>query len=347
VKIFVTGGAGFIGSNFVRYWLTEHSADRVVNYDLNTYAGDPSSLADVEAAHGDRYRFVRGDIGDAPLLADVLEQHRPDVIVNFAAESHNSRAVLDPGLFFRTNIIGTQTLLEAARHAGVERFHHISTCEVYGDLPLESTETFSETSPYRPNSPYSASKAGADLVVRAYHQTYGLATTISNCSNNFGPWQHLEKLIPLFATNAIEDQALPLYRQSQNRREWLHVLDHCRGIDLVVRKGVVGETYNIGSGEERSIEQVADTILAVLGKPASLKKYVDDRPGHDRRYPLDHAKIARLGWKPTTSFDAGLRDTVEWYVRNREWWAAKKQRLSRDLDEFAWSERRPRSAARD
>jgi dTDP-glucose 4,6-dehydratase len=341
----VTGGAGFIGSNFVRHWLAGHPADRVVNYDLHTYAGDPTSLLDVEAQFGDRYRFVRGDIGDARLLADTLERERPDIVVNFAAESHNSRAVLDPNLFFRTNVMGTQTLLEAARHAKISRFHHISTCEVYGDLPLDSIEKFTEESPYRANTPYAASKASADLLVRAYHATYGLAVTISNCSNNYGPWQHLEKLIPLFATNALEGQPLPIYRQSQHRREWVHVIDHCRAIELIIERGRIGHTYNVGSGEERTIDEVADRILEFLGKSSDLKTYVADRPGHDRRYLLDHAKIEdELGWRPQVPFEVGLRETVLWYRDNPDWWSPKKRRLSRDLDEFAWKDTMPGSA---
>ncbi len=343
-RLVVTGGAGFIGSNFIRHWLSAHPADYVVNYDLHTYASDPTSLLDVESQFGNRYRFVRGDIGDACLLADTLERERPEVLVNFAAESHNSRAVLDPGLFVRTNVMGTQTLLEAARHAKIARFHHISTCEVYGDLALDSVDKFTEESPYRANTPYAASKAAADLLVRAYHATYGLAATISNCSNNYGPWQHLEKLIPLFTTNALEGQPLPVYRHSENRREWLHVLDHCRAIELIIERGRLGETYHVGSGDERTIDEVADRILMFLGKPSRLKTYVDDRPGHGRRYPLDHSKIQReLGWTPQVSFEAGLRDTVDWYRDHLDWWSPKKLRLSRDLDEFAWKKMGPYS----
>jgi dTDP-glucose 4,6-dehydratase len=341
-RLFVTGGAGFIGSNFIRQWLTGHLDDRVTNYDLHTYAGDPASLIDVEAQFGDRYRFVRGDIADARLVADILEKEKPDVIVNFAAESHNSRAIIDPGSFFRTNVMGTQVLLEAARHAKIGRFHHISTCEVYGDLDLDSDERFTEESPYRANTPYSASKASADLLVRAYHRTYGLAATITNCSNNYGPWQHLEKLIPLFTTNALRDKPLPIYRRSQNRREWLHVTDHCRAIEFVIDRGRIGETYNVGSGEELTIDQIADEILSALQKPSSLKTYVEDRPGHDRRYLLDHSKIEReLGWKPEVGFKAGLGETIEWYRCNENWWSSKKIAVSRDLDEFGWREMSP------
>ena len=337
MRLLITGGAGFIGSNFIRHWLGGHERDEIVNLDALTYAGDRRSLADVEAKHGPRYQFVHGDIADAPLVERELRERRPDVIVNFAAESHNSRAVVDPTSFTRTNVVGTHTLLEAARLAGIPRFHHISTCEVYGDLALDSGERFTESSPYRPRTPYNASKAAADLLVRAYHETYGMAVTISNCSNNYGAYQHPEKVIPLFTTSALDDRPLPLYRQSANRREWLHVDDHCRAIELVLERGRPGETYNVGSGDERSIEDIADAVLDALGKPRSLKSYVEDRPGHDRRYLLDHTKIEQeLGWRPRVPFEEGLAATVRWYAEHREWWTQKKERLGTELDEFAW-----------
>jgi len=337
VKLLVTGGAGFIGSNFIRYWLREHPWDSAVSYDLLTYAGDRSSLADVEASAGARYAFVQGDIADLAAVRAALEGHRPDVIVNFAAESHNSRAILDPVAFARTNVVGTQVLLEAARQQRIDRFHHISTCEVYGDLALDSTASFREDSPYRPRTPYNASKASADLIVRAFHDTYGLPITISNCSNNYGPYQFPEKVIPLFTTNALDDRPLPLYRHSENRREWLHVDDHCRAIEAILLRGRSGETYNVGSGDERSVEEIADAVLAAAGKPASLKTYVEDRPGHDRRYLLDHARIAReLGWEPRVAFEQGLRDTVEWYRANRGWWQEKRDRAVEGVDESRW-----------
>ena len=275
-------------------------------------------------------------------MSRVLEEEHPDAIVNFAAESHNSRGVLDPALFVRTNVLGTQTLLEEARHRDVTRFHHISTCEVYGDLPLDSDETFSERSAYRPRTPYNASKAAADLIVRAYGSTFGTQVTISNCSNNYGPYQHPEKMIPLFVTNALEDLPLPVYRQSANRREWLHVEDHCRAIGEILRQGRPGETYNVGSGIERSVDQIADTILAILGKPASLRTYVEDRPGHDRRYLLDHSKIsAELKWHPRVPFDEGLQATIDWYRAHRAWWGPKKARTVREVDETRWSASKP------
>ncbi|HLI72507.1 MAG TPA: dTDP-glucose 4,6-dehydratase [Acidimicrobiales bacterium] len=323
MNLLVTGGAGFIGSNFVRYWVDEHPDDAVVVYDALTYAGDRRSLEAVEA----RTTFVHGDVCDLELASETLGRHRIDTVVHFAAESHNSLAVLDPGLFFRTNVVGTQTMLEACRRAEVPRFHHISTCEVYGDLPLDSDDAFTEEHPYRPRTPYNASKAGADHAVRAYVETYGLPATLTNCSNNYGPYQFPEKVIPLFTANALDDRPLPLYASTQNRREWLHVIDHCRAIDVVLERGRIGETYHVGSGVEASIEEIADAVLSTLGKPASLKTIVDDRPGHDRRYLLDCTKITKeLGWAPTIGFEEGLAETVRWYAANRGWWEPLRDR---------------------
>jgi dTDP-glucose 4,6-dehydratase len=331
VNIVVTGGAGFIGSNFVRHWVEQHPNDRVIAYDALTYAGNQASLADIEG----RYVWVHGDIGDQEVAEQTLRQYSVDVVVNFAAESHNSLAVVDPGLFFRTNVLGTQTLLEACRRVGIGRFHHISTCEVYGDLDLDSTESFHEETPYRPRTPYNASKAGADHAVRAYHETYGLPVTITNCANNYGPYQFPEKVIPLFTTLALDDQSLPLYASTENRREWIHVLDHCRAVEVVLADGKVGETYHVGTGVEASIEQIADRVLDVLGKPATLKTIVPDRPGHDRRYLLDTAKIRReLGWTPEVDFDHGMADTVAWYAANRSWWEPLRGRAP--VVESAW-----------
>ncbi len=323
MNLLVTGGAGFIGSNFVRYWVDEHPDDAVVVYDALTYAGDRRSLEAVEA----QTTFVHGDVCDLEKASDTLARHRIDTVVHFAAESHNSLAVLDPGLFFRTNVVGTQTMLEACRRAEVPRFHHISTCEVYGDLPLDSDEAFTEEHPYRPRTPYNASKAGADHAVRAYVETYGLPATLTNCSNNYGPYQFPEKVIPLFTANALDDRPLPLYASTQNRREWLHVIDHCRAIEAVLERGRIGETYHVGSGVEASIEEIADAVLSTLGKPASLKTIVDDRPGHDRRYLLDCTKITKeLGWGPTIGFEEGLAETVRWYAANRGWWEPLRDR---------------------
>jgi dTDP-glucose 4,6-dehydratase len=281
-------------------------------------------------------RLMEGDIGDLELVERVLAEEKIEVVVNFAAESHNSLAVLDPGRFFRTNVLGTQALLEATRRHGVERFHHVSTCEVYGDLPLDSVEAFTEDSPYRPRTPYNASKAAADHAVRAYFETYGLPVTITNCSNNYGPRQFPEKVIPLFLTNALDDRELPLYASTQNRREWLHVEDHCSAIELVLESGREGETYNVGSALERSIEEIANLVLELTGKPQSLKTIVPDRPGHDRRYLLDSSKLRReLGWQPKISFADGLRATAEWYAGNRAWWEPLKERAP--VRETAWN----------
>jgi dTDP-glucose 4,6-dehydratase len=323
MRLLVTGGAGFIGSNFVHYWLERYPDDRVVVYDLLTYAGNRASLADVE----DRIAFVQGDIADIGLVSRLFYDERIDTVVNFAAESHNSLAVLDPGLFARTNVLGTQLLLEASRHAEVERFHHVSTCEVYGDLALDSDEVFSEESPYRPRTPYNASKAAADHYVRAYHETFGLPVTITNCSNNYGPFQFPEKVLPLFITNALDDRPLPMYASTRNQREWLHVLDHCSAIDLVLRRGRDGETYNVGSGVEATIEEVADLVLELTGKPQELKTIVPDRPGHDRRYLLDATKIHdELGWAPAHGWHDGVAETVSWYREHRAWWEPLKER---------------------
>jgi dTDP-glucose 4,6-dehydratase len=323
MNILVTGGAGFIGSNFTRYWVDRHPGDHAVVLDLLTYAGNRPNLDDVE----DRITFVQGDIADYEFAEQVLRNEQIDVIVNFAAESHNSLAVLDPGLFFRTNVVGTQSLLEAARTAGIGRFHHISTCEVYGDLALDSQELFTETSSYRPRTPYNASKAGADHAVRAYHETYGLPVTITNCANNYGPYQFPEKVIPVFVTSALDDTPLQMYASTENRREWIHALDHCAAIDAVLDRGRVGETYHVGTGVEKSIEEIADAVLAELGKPSDLKTIIPDRPGHDRRYILDWTKIRReLGWEPQIPFDRGLAETVQWYAKNRDWWEPLRER---------------------
>jgi dTDP-glucose 4,6-dehydratase len=332
VRVLVTGAAGFIGSNFVHYWLEQHPDDHVVALDLLTYAGNRANLDGVEQ----QIDFVEGDIADLELGRRLLEQYDVDVVVNFAAESHNSLAVVDPRRFFHTNVLGTQTLLEATREVGgLRRFHHVSTCEVYGDLALDSDEKFTEESPYRPRTPYNASKAGADHAVRAYHETYGLPISITNCSNNYGPYQFPEKVIPLFVTNALDDLPLPMYASTENRREWLHVLDHCAAIDLVLESGRPGETYNVGSGVEASIEEIADLVLELTGKPQSLKTIVPDRPGHDRRYLLDSSKLRReLGWEPEISWEEGLRETVDWYAANRDWWEPLKERAP--VEETAW-----------
>jgi len=331
MRLLVTGGAGFIGSNFVHYWVKRHPDDHVVVFDALTYAGNRASLADIE----DQIVFIHGDICDGARVEAVLGDHQIDTVVHFAAESHNSLAVLNPGLFFRTNVIGTQTLLEAARRRDVARFHHISTCEVYGDLSLESDESFNEESPYRPRTPYNASKAGADHAVRAYGETYDLAYTITNCSNNYGPYQFPEKVIPVFTTAALDDNPLTLYASTENRREWLHVRDHCTAIEAVLERGKIGETYHVGSGVEVSIMQIADAVLETLGKPASLKQIVADRPGHDRRYLLDSTKLrSQLDWAPSISWSDGLAETVAWYAEHRSWWEPLLARAM--VTEDAW-----------
>ena len=319
-SILVTGGCGFIGANFIRHWINAYPATRVINVDLLTYAGNPANLADLAALPN--YAFIHADIADAEAMAKVLAEYAPDAIVNFAAESHNSRAINDPGAFFRTNVLGTQVLLEAARQAKTPRFHHISTCEVFGDLALEDKDKFREDYPYRPRTPYNASKAAADHAVRAYYHTYQLPITISICANNYGPYQFPEKLIPHFATRLMRGDKMPLYQSSRNRREWLHVQDHCRAVERVLLDGAIGETYNVGSEIEMDIEEVADRLLAIFNLDDSHKVYVPDRPSHDRRYLLDAAKIRRdLGWESEINLEKGFADTVAWYRDNESWWA--------------------------
>lgn len=326
--LFVCGGAGFIGSNFVRYWRRSHPDDRVVVYDLLTYAGDAANLPEVA--------FVVGDIADHGRLMRLFEEHRPEYVVNFAAESHNSRSIVDPDAFFRTNVLGTVALARAARDAGVPRFHHISTCEVFGDMALDAPGAFAEDAPYDPRTPYNASKAGADMAVRAFVATFRLPATISIACNNFGPRQFPEKLVPLFTVRGLQGQTMPLYRSSRNRREWLHVDDHCRAIDLILRRGRVGETYNVGSGVELDVEQIADRIIRTLGLDERAKTYVADRPGLDRRYLLDSTKIRReLGWTPALDVEHALTQTIGWYRDNEAWWRRLVERPA--VDEAAWA----------
>ena len=332
MSILVTGAAGFIGSNFVRYWAEHHPGDPIVALDALTYAGVRENVDGIEGV-----TFTHTDIGDTDAVAGLLETHAVDRIVNFAAESHNSLAVVDPARFFRTNVLGTQGLCEAAKRVGVTRFHHVSTCEVYGDLDLETDEMFTEESPYRPRTPYNASKAGGDHVVRAYHETWDLPITITNCANNYGAYQFPEKFIPFFTTLALQDQPLPMYASTQNRREWIHAVDHCRAIDLILDRGRVGETYHVGTGVEKSVEEIADLILDHLGKPHSLKTIVPDRPGHDRRYVLDWSKIrAELGWEPTIEWDKGIAETIDWYADNQAWWEPLRDRAP-VAEGTAWS----------
>lgn len=315
-KIIVTGGAGFIGSNFVRYMHNRYHELQIVNLDALTYAGNLENLKDIS---GDScYTFVKGDIADAAAVNAVVSAGA-DAIVNFAAESHVDRSIEDPGVFIRTNVLGTQTLLDAARKHKVGKFLQVSTDEVYGSLGPEGL--FSEQTPLAPNSPYSASKTGADLLVRAYHETYGLNVNITRCSNNYGPYHFPEKLIPLVITNALEGKKIPVYGDGLQIRDWLHVADHCAAIDLVLREGRSGEVYNVGGNNERTNLHIVKTILAELGKPVSLITHVRDRLGHDRRYAIDATKIrSELRWAPVYTFETGIKETVQWYLENQDWW---------------------------
>lgn len=317
MKLLVTGGAGFIGSNFVIYMLQQHPEYKIVNVDALTYAGNLENLKSVEG--NPNYTFVKADITDAAAM-DALVADGVDIVVNFAAESHVDRSILEPEVFVKTNVLGTQVLLDAAKKHNITKFVQVSTDEVYGTLG--ETGLFTEETPLTPNSPYSASKAGGDLMVRAYHETFGLPMNITRCSNNYGPYQFPEKLIPLMISRALADQALPVYGDGLNIRDWLYVEDHCSAIDLVIHKGVNGEVYNIGGNNERTNVHIVKTILAELGKPETLITYVQDRPGHDRRYGIDPTKITReLGWKPKHTFETGIKETIQWYLNNKEWWA--------------------------
>ena len=320
MKWLVTGGAGFIGSNFVFYMLDKYPQDQIVCLDKLTYAGNLETLESV--MENPRFTFVKGDIADRGAVYALFENEHPDVVVNFAAESHVDRSVVDPGIFLQTNILGTGVLMDACRKYGIQRYHQVSTDEVYGDLPLDRTDLFfTEQTPIHTSSPYSASKASADLLVQAYHRTFGLPVSISRCSNNYGPYHFPEKLIPLMIANALNDKPLPVYGTGENVRDWLYVTDHCAAIDLIVRKGRVGEVYNIGGHNERTNLQVVKTILKALDKPESLIHFVTDRPGHDMRYAIDPTKIhEELGWLPTTPFDEGIQKTIRWYLENKSWW---------------------------
>ncbi|WP_017436814.1 dTDP-glucose 4,6-dehydratase [Saccharococcus caldoxylosilyticus] len=317
MNLLVTGGAGFIGSNFVRYILEKYPNYKVVNYDLLTYAGNLENLKDVE--NHPNYTFVKGDINNRELVDYLVKTYKIDVIVNFAAESHVDRSITDPDIFVKTNVLGTQALLDVAKANNIKKYVQISTDEVYGTLG--ETGYFTEETPLAPNSPYSASKAGGDLLVRAYHETYGLNVNITRCSNNYGPYHFPEKLIPLMITNALEGKELPIYGDGQNIRDWLHVKDHCAAIDLVIHKGRPGEVYNIGGHNERTNNEIVHLIVEKLGVSKDLIKYVADRPGHDRRYAIDPTKImTELGWKPQYTFEKGIVETIQWYIDNQEWW---------------------------
>nr|WP_295972272.1 dTDP-glucose 4,6-dehydratase [uncultured Bacillus sp.] len=317
MKLLITGGAGFIGSNFVRYMVNKYPEYQIVNLDLLTYAGNLENLKEIE--NKPNYKFVRGDIADRPFVQDLFEKEKFDYVLNFAAESHVDRSITNPEIFVQTNIQGTLALLDAAKTIGVKKYLQVSTDEVYGTLG--ATGFFTEETPLAPNSPYSASKTGADLLVRAYHETYGLPINITRCSNNYGPYHFPEKLIPLMIINALHDKDLPVYGDGLNIRDWLHVEDHCQAIDLVLHNGRSGEVYNVGGNNERTNIDIVKTILAQLGKPDSLIKFVKDRPGHDRRYAIDATKLrTELGWKPKYTFETGIKQTIEWYLNHQEWW---------------------------
>lgn len=320
MTIIVTGGAGFIGSNFIYFQLKNHPGDRIICLDSLTYAGNLATLE--PAMKNPNFRFVKGDITDRTCVSKLFEEEKPDIVVNFAAESHVDRSVENPGVFLHTNIIGTQVLMDACRKYGIKRYHQVSTDEVYGDLPLDRPDLFfTEETPIHTSSPYSASKASADLLVLAYHRTFHLPVSITRCSNNYGPYHFPEKLIPLIITRALADESLPVYGKGENVRDWLYVEDHCSAIDLVIRKGREGEVYNIGGHNERTNLEVVRAVLRELDKPESLITYVTDRPGHDQRYAIDPTKIHNeLGWLPATKFDDGIKKTVQWYLDNREWW---------------------------
>lgn len=322
MKILVTGGMGFIGSNLIRYWLKKHSGDQIINLDLLTYAGHPESLTDIEK--NPRYTFIKGDINDPVLVDNLISQ--VDAVIHLAAQSHVDRSVLDPGIFVTTNVVGTQTLLEAARKYNT-RFHHVSTDEVFGALKLNSRKKFTPDSPYRPNSPYSASKAGSDHLVRAYYSSYGLPVTITNCSNNFGPFQDPEKFIPRAITDLIQGKQVSIYGDGKYVRDWLFVDDHCRAIDLVLHQGRLGETYTVGGlTEDINNLDLIKSILSFMKLPSDKIKFVKDRPGHDRRYAVDWSKIkTELGWKPRKAFDIRLKETVNWYRKNTWWWQPLKE----------------------
>ena len=320
MKIIVTGGAGFIGGNFIHHMVNKYPEYQIVNLDLLTYAGNLETLKPVE--NKPNYKFVKGDIADRKFVFDLFEKEKPDIVVNFAAESHVDRSVVDPESFVRTNVMGTTTLLDACRTYGIQRYHQVSTDEVYGDLPLDRPDLFfTEETPIHTSSPYSSSKAGADLLVLAYHRTYGLPVTISRCSNNYGPYHFPEKLIPLMIANALADKPLPVYGEGLNVRDWLYVEDHCKAIDLIIHKGRVGEVYNVGGHNEKKNIDIVKIICKELGKPESLITHVGDRKGHDMRYAIDPTKIHNeLGWLPETKFEDGIKKTIQWYLDNREWW---------------------------
>ncbi|RCX29136.1 dTDP-glucose 4,6-dehydratase [Bacillus sp. AG236] len=317
MNILVTGGAGFIGSNFVRHMVETYPSYGIVNYDLLTYAGNLENLKDIESH--ENYTFVKGDINNRELVDHLVKYHNIDIIVNFAAESHVDRSITEPDIFIKSNVLGTQALLDVAKANNLKKYVQVSTDEVYGSLG--ETGYFTEETPLDPNSPYSASKAGADMLVSAYHETFGMNVNITRCSNNYGPYHFPEKLIPLMVTNALEGKELPIYGDGKNVRDWLHVKDHCAAIDLVIHKGEPGEIYNVGGHNERTNNEIVHLIVEKLNAPKELIKFVEDRLGHDRRYAIDPTKLTKeLGWKPKYTFDTGIVETIQWYLDNQDWW---------------------------
>lgn len=317
-KVLVTGGAGFIGGNFVQHMVSKYPEYQIVNLDFLTYAGDLVKHKQIENA--DNYTFVKMDIADRDAIMNLFETEKFDYVVHFAAESHVDRSITHPEIFVKTNVMGTQALLDAAKVNGIKKFVHVSTDEVYGELDFDPTTFFTEDTPLQPNSPYSASKASSDFLVRAYHETFGLPINITRCSNNYGPYHFPEKLIPLTISRVLNEQKVPVYGDGKNIRDWLHVKDHCLAIDLVMHKGVNGEVYNVGGHNEKTNLEVVQTIIKELGKSEELIEFVTDRLGHDKRYAIDPTKLEALGWKPTYNFDTGIAQTIQWYLENKEWW---------------------------
>ncbi len=318
-KVLVTGGAGFIGGNFVQYMVNKYPDYDIYNLDLLTYAGDLTKHKEIEKK--DNYHFVKADIADRDAISALFEKEKFDYVTHFAAESHVDRSITDPEIFVVTNVLGTQVLLDAAKAVGgVTKFVHVSTDEVYGELDFDPTSFFTENTPLQPNSPYSASKASSDMLVRAYHKTFGLPINITRCSNNYGPYQFPEKLIPLTISRVLNDQKIPVYGDGKNIRDWLHVLDHCAAIDLVLHEGANGEVYNVGGHNERTNLEVVKTIISILGKSEDFIEFVTDRLGHDKRYAINPTKLEELGWKPTYTFESGIAQTIQWYLDNKEWW---------------------------
>ncbi|KRG15749.1 spore coat protein [Virgibacillus soli] len=320
MNILVTGGAGFIGGNFVQYMVNKYPEYNIINLDLLTYAGDLTKHSIIEER--ENYHFIKADIADRETIMQLFKEMNFDYVIHFAAESHVDRSISDPEIFIRTNVLGTQILLDAAKKIGVKKFIHVSTDEVYGELDFDPTTFFTENTPLRPNSPYSASKASSDFLVRSYHETYGLPVNITRCSNNYGPYHFPEKLIPLTISRVLKNEKVPVYGDGKNIRDWLHVYDHCSAIDLVLHRGLSGEVFNIGGHNEKTNLEVVKQIISALNKSDDLIEFVEDRLGHDKRYAIDPTKLERLGWKPKYTFETGIEQTIDWYLENKIWWQA-------------------------